>query len=89
MAQELDFDEASRAWRANKKRMGQMFVYICTYIHSNGKRCRRTIENCVPANPYQVMSAWQCETAESDDEKSNVFCKQHKRRCVRDHFSWV
>lgn len=37
----IDFDESSKAWRANKKYKGNgYFVYMCNYIHSDSKRCR-------------------------------------------------
>lgn len=39
----IDFDEASREWNANKKRIGQMYVYTCNIIRSNGKRCKRQV----------------------------------------------
>ncbi len=32
----LNFDEASRAWRENKKKVGQFFLYKCS--HANCKR---------------------------------------------------
>ena len=28
----IDFDEASREWNANKKRIGQMYVYTCNFL---------------------------------------------------------
>lgn len=40
---EIDFDDASREWNANKKRIGQMYAYICNVTLSNGKRCRRRV----------------------------------------------
>ena len=80
----IDFDEASKAWRANKKKIGQLFVYICTYIHSNGKRCRRTIENNIPENIYKMQYSWQYEHS---TKKSKIFCKQHKHRYSQN--SWI
>lgn len=38
---EIDFDEASREWNANKIRVGQMYSYICGIICKNGNRCKR------------------------------------------------
>ena len=41
----IDFDEASRAWRANKKQTKDGgFVYICGAARSNGKVCTKL--NC-------------------------------------------
>jgi len=59
------FDKASQAWRKNKKRQGESWVYICTYIHSDGKRCNRRIY--APEIKYHITNR-------------NVFCKQHCRR---------
>jgi hypothetical protein len=42
---DIDFDEASAAWRANKRHLGNgMFAYMCAYVHSNGKLCRNIVE---------------------------------------------
>lgn len=37
---DIDFDEASREWSANKKRVGQMYLYVCGTKLSSGKRCQ-------------------------------------------------
>jgi hypothetical protein len=40
----MDFEQSSIEWRKNKKYKGNgYFVYVCNYIHSNGKQCRRTV----------------------------------------------
>ena len=40
----MDFEQSSIEWRKNKKYKGNgYFVYVCNYIHSNGKHCRRTV----------------------------------------------
>ena len=37
---EIDFDEASEAWRENKKNVGQgHFKYICTVLKKDGTHC--------------------------------------------------
>jgi hypothetical protein len=36
----IDFDEASKAWRQNKIRFGSSFKYCCGHIKKNGKPCR-------------------------------------------------
>ena len=39
---DIDFDEASMAWMANKKRMGNgMYKYVCCAMTKTGKRCSR------------------------------------------------
>ena len=38
----IDFEQASQAWRQNKIHKGNgYFVYRCSYIHSDGKSCKR------------------------------------------------
>ena len=38
----IDFNEASRAWRANKKSIGNgSYKYICCGITKSGNHCRR------------------------------------------------
>jgi hypothetical protein len=40
----IDFDAASAAWLANKRRIGGgWYEYVCSYIHTNGKRCNRGV----------------------------------------------
>jgi len=40
------FDEASAAWRHNKRQIAPgYYVYTCQYIHSNGKHCTNKISN--------------------------------------------
>ncbi len=42
---DMDFDEASKAWRANKKKNKDgTFSYICGATRSNGKVCTKV--NC-------------------------------------------
>ena len=42
------FDEASAAWRENKiAQKGGAFLYKCTYIHSNGKLCKKACVDIV------------------------------------------
>ena len=39
---DIDFDEASRAWNANKRRIGNgEYVYICGKQMRNGRRCKK------------------------------------------------
>lgn len=44
-ANTIDFVAASKAWRANKKRVGNMYTYRCVYVHTNGKRCHKAIRS--------------------------------------------
>ena len=86
----IDFDEASREWRKNKKRLpnGQ-FVYMCNYIHSNGKRCRKPTMACWLPNNYvygfggysfidkygdSTYSKWKHHPNKND------YCKRHINR---------
>lgn len=40
----IDFDEASRAWRQNKKSIGQgSFKYVCGEWTKNGTPCQRPV----------------------------------------------
>lgn len=75
----IDFDQASLAWRENKKKKPNgMFVYKCCYIRSLGKRCTRTIEKCISQSAYQMQHAWSYEI--NNYNKSEYFCKRHKNR---------
>ena len=38
---DIDFDDGAAAWRANKRRKGESFAYICGFVHPNGRRCNR------------------------------------------------
>ena len=38
---EIDFDEASREWMRNKKRVGLMYSYVCGETTSTGRPCQR------------------------------------------------
>ncbi len=40
----IDFDEAAREWRANKKAKGASFVYVCGMTTRAGKRCQRRVK---------------------------------------------
>ena len=40
----IDFDEASRAWNANKKKTGNgCYVYVCGAQLKNGKFCQNSV----------------------------------------------
>tara|TARA_Y100000389_G_C17451012_1_gene514813 strand:- start:1064 stop:1303 length:240 start_codon:yes stop_codon:yes gene_type:complete len=38
---EIDFDGALEAWNQNKKRVGQMYMYVCGQPTSSGRPCQR------------------------------------------------
>jgi hypothetical protein len=43
----IDFDEASKAWLANKVRVGPgCYRYLCTHVSTDGKPCRRIANSC-------------------------------------------
>ena len=74
----IDFDEASKCWRQNKKYIGNgMFVYICGYIHSNGKQCRRTIYSQTTTNPYSTIYHNLEINKYHNHKNKDFFCKQH------------
>jgi len=75
---DIDFDAASKSWRHNKRHMNNgYFVYKCIYVHSNGKRCYRTIETCKQIQ--RPIMAWEFEK-QDNDTPSDEFCKQHRYR---------
>ena len=42
----IDFDEASQYWNANKKRTGEgSYKYVCGKPLKNGNFCKRNIKN--------------------------------------------
>jgi hypothetical protein len=50
----IDFDGAIEAWNANKRRVGQGYVYICATIMKNGKKCqRKPKERCEKCYQHQ------------------------------------
>ncbi len=76
----MDFDEASAAWRSNKKYLGRgMFAYRCTYIHSNGKQCSKSVEGQTFKSPYSIRGDWTATLGTT----SYTHCKQHKRNWQR------
>ena len=37
----IDFDEASREWNRNKKRVDQSYIYICGEMTKTGSCCQK------------------------------------------------
>ena len=54
------------------------FFNKCCWIHTNGKRCRRTTMNARKVNPYIVSMAF--DALAISKKASNVFCKRHVNR---------
>ena len=82
---EIDFDYASECWRKNKKyKKNGYFVYICNYIRSNGKRCRRTIYSNIIQNEYKnTFNNYEIHDKYNNHPNKNIFCKKHLNRyCV-------
>ena len=43
----IDFDEASREWNRNKKRIDQSYIYICGAMTKQGTSCQnKRYKNC-------------------------------------------
>jgi len=45
---DIDFDEASKEWKSNKKYIGNScYKYICSKITTSGNQCKReSLPNC-------------------------------------------
>ena len=47
---DIDFDEASEAWKLNKKHIGNgMYKYICNCLTKKGNKCGR---ECLQGHEY-------------------------------------
>lgn len=69
----MDFDEASKAWRSNKKHIGNgMFQYICEYIHSDGKKCKKTCYAYL-SEKYNING----EFGKIKHKNEYIYCKKH------------
>lgn len=59
--EELASDAVRAAWWANKRTIGGgACAYICAYVHSNGRRCRRIVELQDPGRHrrYAAAAEW-------------------------------
>ena len=80
---DIDFDYASKCWRENKKYKGNgYFEYICNYIHSNGKRCRRTIYSCILTNNYKNQLIGDYYDRYKRHPNKDFYCKKHLNRPI-------
>jgi hypothetical protein len=69
----IDFDEASAAWHANKKSMGNgTYKYLCNALNSStGKTCKRV--TCKNGNQYEFMLA--CMNKSPDTTYCTIHCR--------------
>ena len=75
---EIDFDAASTAWRANKKPLGGgWFIYICEYIHSNGKRCQKPVESAKKPPASARRDGLMCRSISINPHH---YCWKHRYR---------
>jgi len=44
---EIDFDDSSKEWKKNKRKIGSSYRYTCDYIFKNGKRCSRDCDKYI------------------------------------------
>jgi hypothetical protein len=81
----IDFDEASKCWRENKKKTSNgCFVYICNHKHSNNKRCRRTIQSQTLKNDYVYGFGGVTNFDKNMNHvNADIFCKKHLNRCCK------
>jgi hypothetical protein len=73
------FDDASAAWRLNKKVLKGGFAYKCAYIHSNGKNCPKAVESYT--NGRRLLSGHP-EWIKPVGPWGDQYCRKHKRRWV-------
>ena len=54
----IDFDEASRAWNKNKKKVGLQYVYVCGATTKKGDNCLnkrfKDLEYCYRHRNYKT-----------------------------------
>jgi hypothetical protein len=61
----IDFDEASKCWRENKKSIGNgMYTYKCCALTKEGKPCKR-----------EAMKAVGAKTCNSHKNSKYYFCQ--------------
>ena len=54
---EIDFDEASRMWKANKKSIGNgSYKYVCSQKTKSGNKCKReSLPSCDYCNQHITL----------------------------------
>jgi hypothetical protein len=66
----IDFDAASKAWRANKKSLPNgMFAYKCVHIYSTGTSCNNRTESEMTGHREWTTS-----------KQSYKYCKKHRSK---------
>ena len=66
----IDFDEASRSWRENKKVKGNgMFAYKCNQLTKEGKTCTR-----------EAMKIVGCECCKQHNKPKDCLGQTRKRK---------
>ena len=78
----IDFDKASTVWRENKKKISNgAFAYICHYVHTNKKRCRRSLVSSKLKNGY-IYGFGGCTFHDKYYNHANkdYFCSRHINR---------
>ena len=78
----IDFDKASREWNKNKKHLENgRFEYLCNYVHTTGKRCRRSLVASILNNTY-IYGFGGCTFHDKYKNHPNkhYFCKRHINR---------
>lgn len=74
---DIDFDEASKEWRKNKKYISNgMFVYTCNYIHSNGKKCNKQIYSSKINNNTNTIDVYKYNLLKYNSN-TDAYCKKH------------
>lgn len=64
----IDFDEATRCWLQNKRRIkGGTYKYTCEHTYKYGKRCGRDVYKTTDYCPqhYALKQSAHCESLES------------------------
>ncbi len=78
----IDFDEASKEWRKNKKKQENgRFEYVCNYFHKNSKQCRNTIVASLLQNEYVCGFGDNNKYNKyKNHPNKNYYCKKHINR---------
>jgi DNA primase large subunit len=72
----MDFDKSSLEWRKNKKYLGKgLFSYLCNYIHSNGKKCKKIIAS---SSNYMINNIFFKKYINHPNQY--YYCKRHLNR---------
>lgn len=68
----IDFDEASREWRANKRHIGNgMFVYTCLYIFPGGRKGYKCGNKCMGGSTVCYIHRYKMSSVINSDSDSD------------------